>query len=193
MVIFKIKSQIKSPYFNVILKISKSSQNDLKSDFVKSSIKSLNTLTVLVYMYVTCLHVPLISLFSTHKHVVHEASQNLGGIGFWPKKGTPQPFVQGLIEQVIAPLKQWFQGPIGPVFGTFSNFLQNGKRSLTKSAKRHKWVVSELFERFPDSQVQNELKNYYFISFCTIKYICLVQNGFAEDFLKLYILSPPPP
>jgi hypothetical protein len=28
----------------VILKISKSSQNDLKSDFVKSSIKSLNTL-----------------------------------------------------------------------------------------------------------------------------------------------------
>jgi hypothetical protein len=46
MVIFKIKSQIKSPYFNVILKISKSSQNDLKSDFVKSSIKSLNTLHV---------------------------------------------------------------------------------------------------------------------------------------------------
>jgi hypothetical protein len=40
----KIKSQIKSPYFNMILKISKSSQNDLKSDFVKSSIKSLNTL-----------------------------------------------------------------------------------------------------------------------------------------------------
>jgi hypothetical protein len=39
----KIKSQIKSPYFNIILKISKSSQNDLKSDFVKSSIKSLNT------------------------------------------------------------------------------------------------------------------------------------------------------
>jgi hypothetical protein len=28
----------------VILKISKSSQNDIKSDFVKSSIKSLNTL-----------------------------------------------------------------------------------------------------------------------------------------------------
>jgi hypothetical protein len=44
MVIFKIKSQIKSPYFNAISKISKSSQNDLKSDFVKSSIKSLNTL-----------------------------------------------------------------------------------------------------------------------------------------------------
>jgi hypothetical protein len=42
--ILKIKSQIKSPYFNMILKISKSSQNDLKSDFVKSSIKSLNTL-----------------------------------------------------------------------------------------------------------------------------------------------------
>jgi hypothetical protein len=42
--ILKIKSQIKSPYFNIILKISKSSQNDLKSDFVKSSIKSLNTL-----------------------------------------------------------------------------------------------------------------------------------------------------
>jgi hypothetical protein len=40
----KIKSQIKSPYFNVILKISKLSKNDLKSDFVKSSIKSLNTL-----------------------------------------------------------------------------------------------------------------------------------------------------
>jgi hypothetical protein len=44
MVFFKIKSQIKSPFFNVILKISKSFQNDLKSDFVKSSIKSLNTL-----------------------------------------------------------------------------------------------------------------------------------------------------
>jgi hypothetical protein len=44
MLIIKIKSQIKSPYFHVILKISKSSQNDLKSDFVKSSIKSLNTL-----------------------------------------------------------------------------------------------------------------------------------------------------
>jgi hypothetical protein len=44
MVISKIKSQIKSPYFNVILKISKSSHNDLKYDFVKSSIKSLNTL-----------------------------------------------------------------------------------------------------------------------------------------------------
>jgi hypothetical protein len=42
--IWKIKSQIKSPYFNMILKISKSSQNDLKSDFVKSSIESLNTL-----------------------------------------------------------------------------------------------------------------------------------------------------
>jgi hypothetical protein len=42
--ILKIKSQIKSPYFNVILKISKSSKNNLKSDFVKSSIKSLNTL-----------------------------------------------------------------------------------------------------------------------------------------------------
>jgi hypothetical protein len=45
-VIFKITSQIKSPYFNVILKISKSSQNDLRSDFVKSSIKSLNTLII---------------------------------------------------------------------------------------------------------------------------------------------------
>jgi hypothetical protein len=44
--IFKIKSQIKSPYFNMILKISKLSQNDLKSDFVKSSIKSLNTLEI---------------------------------------------------------------------------------------------------------------------------------------------------
>jgi hypothetical protein len=44
--ILKIKSQIKSPYFNVILKISKSSKNDLKSDFVKSSIKSLNTLAM---------------------------------------------------------------------------------------------------------------------------------------------------
>jgi hypothetical protein len=32
--------------FNMILKISKSSQNDLKSDFVKLSIKSLNTLPV---------------------------------------------------------------------------------------------------------------------------------------------------
>jgi hypothetical protein len=42
--ILKIKSQIKSPYFNMILKISKSSQNYLKSDFVKSSIKSFNTL-----------------------------------------------------------------------------------------------------------------------------------------------------
>jgi hypothetical protein len=42
--ILKIKSQIKSPYFNVILKISKSSKNDLKSDFVKSPIKSLNSL-----------------------------------------------------------------------------------------------------------------------------------------------------
>jgi hypothetical protein len=42
--ILTIKSQIKSPYFNMILKIAKSSQNDLKSDFVKSSIKSLNTL-----------------------------------------------------------------------------------------------------------------------------------------------------
>jgi CRISPR/Cas system CSM-associated protein Csm3 (group 7 of RAMP superfamily) len=44
--ILKIKSQIKSPYFNMILKISKSSKNELKSDFVKSSIKSLNTLTL---------------------------------------------------------------------------------------------------------------------------------------------------
>jgi hypothetical protein len=42
--ILTIKSQIKSPYFNMILKIAKSSQNDLQSDFVKSSIKSLNTL-----------------------------------------------------------------------------------------------------------------------------------------------------
>jgi hypothetical protein len=33
-------------YFNVILKISKLSQNDLKSDFVKSSINSLNTLNI---------------------------------------------------------------------------------------------------------------------------------------------------
>jgi hypothetical protein len=32
--------------FNVILKISKSSKNDFKSDFVKSSIKSLNTLDI---------------------------------------------------------------------------------------------------------------------------------------------------
>jgi hypothetical protein len=48
--ILKIKSQIKSPYFNMILKISKSSQNDLKSDFVKSSIKSLNTLYILLCM-----------------------------------------------------------------------------------------------------------------------------------------------
>jgi hypothetical protein len=44
--ILKIKSQIKSPYFNIILKISKMSENDLKSDFVKSSIKSLNTLAI---------------------------------------------------------------------------------------------------------------------------------------------------
>jgi hypothetical protein len=42
--ILTIKSQIKSPYFNMILKIAKSSQTDLKSDFVKSSIKLLNTL-----------------------------------------------------------------------------------------------------------------------------------------------------
>jgi hypothetical protein len=42
--LLKIKSQIKSPYFNMILKISKSSQNDLKSYFIKSSIKLLNTL-----------------------------------------------------------------------------------------------------------------------------------------------------
>jgi hypothetical protein len=54
MVIFIIKSQIKSPYFNVILKISKSSQNDLKSDFVKSSIKSLNTLAFTCYRGSTC-------------------------------------------------------------------------------------------------------------------------------------------
>jgi hypothetical protein len=47
MVFLKIKSQIKSSFFNVILKISKSSQNDLKSDFVKSSIKSLNTLSTI--------------------------------------------------------------------------------------------------------------------------------------------------
>jgi hypothetical protein len=38
--IFKIKSS----YFNMILKISKLSKNYLKSDFAKSSIKSLNTL-----------------------------------------------------------------------------------------------------------------------------------------------------
>jgi hypothetical protein len=44
--ILTIKSQIKSPYFNMILKIAKSSQNDLKSYFVKSSIKSLNTLPI---------------------------------------------------------------------------------------------------------------------------------------------------
>jgi hypothetical protein len=31
----QISNQIKSPYFSMILKISKSSQNDLKSDFVK--------------------------------------------------------------------------------------------------------------------------------------------------------------
>jgi hypothetical protein len=42
--ILKIKSQNKSPYFKMILKISKLSENNLKSDFVKSSIKSLNTL-----------------------------------------------------------------------------------------------------------------------------------------------------
>jgi hypothetical protein len=42
--LLKIKSQIKSPYFNMILKISKSSQNYLKSYFIKSSIKLLNTL-----------------------------------------------------------------------------------------------------------------------------------------------------
>jgi hypothetical protein len=42
--IFKIKSQIKLPYFNVILKLLKSSKNGLKSDFVQCSIKSLNTL-----------------------------------------------------------------------------------------------------------------------------------------------------
>jgi hypothetical protein len=42
--ILKIKSQIISPYFDVILKILKSPRNDLKSDFVKSPIKSLNTL-----------------------------------------------------------------------------------------------------------------------------------------------------
>jgi hypothetical protein len=52
MVIFKIKSQIKSPVFKVILKISKSSKNDLKSDFVKSSIKSLNTLEVANWYFV---------------------------------------------------------------------------------------------------------------------------------------------
>jgi hypothetical protein len=33
----------------MILKISKSSQNDLKSDFVKSSIKWLNTLQIRLY------------------------------------------------------------------------------------------------------------------------------------------------
>jgi hypothetical protein len=52
MVFLKIKSQIKSPFFNVILKISKSSQNDLKSDFVKLSIKSLNTLHTMYIMNV---------------------------------------------------------------------------------------------------------------------------------------------
>jgi hypothetical protein len=46
--ILKIKSEIKSLYFNMILKITKSSKNDLKSDFVKSSIKSLNTLLVAI-------------------------------------------------------------------------------------------------------------------------------------------------
>jgi hypothetical protein len=40
----QISNQI--PIFQYDLKISKSSQNDLKSDFVKSSIKSLNTLPV---------------------------------------------------------------------------------------------------------------------------------------------------
>jgi hypothetical protein len=55
MVIFKIKSQIKSPYFNVIFKISKSSQNDLKSDFVKSSIKSLNTLHLGMHLSLLCM------------------------------------------------------------------------------------------------------------------------------------------
>jgi hypothetical protein len=42
--ILKIESQIKSPYLDVILKISKSSKNDLKSDFAKPSIKYLYTL-----------------------------------------------------------------------------------------------------------------------------------------------------
>jgi hypothetical protein len=42
-----MKSQMKSPYINVILKISKSSTNDFKSDFVKSSIKSWNTLLMI--------------------------------------------------------------------------------------------------------------------------------------------------
>jgi hypothetical protein len=53
--IFEIKSQIKSPNFNMILKISKSSQNDLKSDFVKSSIKSLNTLVIGEYQIALCI------------------------------------------------------------------------------------------------------------------------------------------
>jgi hypothetical protein len=52
--ILKIKSQIKSAYFNMILKISKSSQNDLKSDLLKSSIKSLNTLDMLINQYAVC-------------------------------------------------------------------------------------------------------------------------------------------
>jgi hypothetical protein len=40
----QISNQI--PIFQYDLKIAKSSQNDLKSDFVKSSIKSLNTLAI---------------------------------------------------------------------------------------------------------------------------------------------------
>jgi hypothetical protein len=60
--ILKIKSQIKSPYFYMILKISKSSQNDLKSDFVKSSIKSLNTLVITSYDWLTGFKIPLLHL-----------------------------------------------------------------------------------------------------------------------------------
>jgi hypothetical protein len=42
----KIKSQIKSSYFNTIEKITKSSKYDFKSDFAKSQIKSFHTLDI---------------------------------------------------------------------------------------------------------------------------------------------------
>jgi hypothetical protein len=44
----KIKSQIKSLFLKLIFSQIKSSENDLKSDFVKSQIKSLNTLTIIL-------------------------------------------------------------------------------------------------------------------------------------------------
>jgi hypothetical protein len=34
----------------------------------------------------------------------------------------------------------------------------------------------KIFERFPESQVQNGLENYHFISFSTKIYLCLVQK-----------------